>query len=212
MALLTPSEGSGTFSPIVKYDARAGRLFRVDKDANGSTPVDITRSFKALFDFEQVEVGYILFTNGGAPDFRMVAYGGGMPLKPTPDHKQGIRMHVKLAPTCGGDVRELSGTANAFLRGINTVHDQYLQQAGANPGKLPVVVLEDTQAVESGSGAKRSTNYTPIFSIAGWAPRPADMPIEKRATPAIPAASAPATAPPPAEKGDPGAGASDDFG
>lgn len=192
MALLTPTASSGDFTDIVKYDARAGRIFRVDRADDGTkTPVDITRSFRAVLDFENVEVGYILFPRGGVPDLQMVPHGSPMPARPTPEHKQGIRLHIKLSPACGGDVRELAGTANAFLVGINAVHDAYLAGAKANLGKLPVVVLEDTIAVESGSGTKRSTNYQPVFAIAGWAPRPADM---------GPKAAAPAAVAPPAAK------------
>ncbi len=185
MALMQINDNAGgDFLPIVKYDSRAGRLFRVDRGDGVSTPVDITRQFKAVFDFEAVEVGYILFSAGGAPVFTMVPYGQPLPTRPPGDFKQGIRMRIKLAPAIGGDVRELAGTANAFLRGINTIHDEYLRLAPANPGKLPVLTLEDTIAIESGGGAKRSTNYTPVFAISGWAPRPADMPLSGPIVPA----------------------------
>lgn len=216
MALVTVSEGGGgNFMPIVKYDSRAGRIFRVDKDEAGSTPVDITRTFKGVFDFENVEVGYILFAAGGAPDFRMAPYGSPLPAKPTADHKQGVRLHVKLSKECGGDVRELSGTANAFLRGVNAVHDEYTRLAPANPGKLPVIVLTDTIAVESGGGAKRSTNYQPIFSIAGWAARPADMVSATNGATGAPAKATTnhaATNDAMIQKPAPAAMAADDFG
>lgn len=188
MALLAPAAGGGDFNDIIKYDARAGRIFRVDRaDSGEKTTVDITRSFKAIFDFENVEVGWMLLAIGGAPDFRMVPYGAAMPARPTPEHKQGIRMKVKLHASCGGDIRELAGTANAFLTGINAVHDAYLAGAGANPGKLPVVVLEDTVGIESKGKGQKSTNYQPVFAIAGWAPRPADMVADAPAATAKPA-------------------------
>lgn len=222
MALVSVSNGGGDFLPIVKYDARAGRIFRVDRDANGSTPVDITRIFKAVFDFENVEVGHILFSAGGAPDFRMVKHGAPLPPKPTADYKTGVRLRVKLSQDCGGDVRELAGTSMAFLTGINKAHDDYTAGCAANPGKLPVMVLTDTMAIESGGGAKKSTNYQPTFKIGGWVPRPADLKpgsIQSAPTPQQEAtrpasASAPADdnipfdrAPPPAA-----AVAADDFG
>jgi hypothetical protein len=213
MALMNISENAGgDFLPIVKYDSRAGRIFRVDRADGTSTPVDITRSFKALFDFEQVEVGYIMFSAGGAPDFRMAPYGQPLPAKPVGDYKQGVRLRIKLAPGCGGDVRELAGTANAFLRGINAVHDEYVKLAPANPGKLPVLVLQDTIGVESGSGSRKSTNYTPVFSIEGWAARPADMPLVETQAPA-PRQSANGAMPPPVSTNDANRAANtDDFG
>ena len=67
----TGTSGGGDFLPIVKYDARAGRFFRVDREEGTSTPVDITRTFKAVFDFENVETGWIAFVAGSAPDFQM---------------------------------------------------------------------------------------------------------------------------------------------
>ena len=196
MALVQVSTNTGgDFVPIVKYDARAGRLFRVDKDETGSNPVDITRAFRAVFDFEQVEVGWILFSAGGAPDFRMVPFGQPLPERLTADYKQGVRLRIKLSPACGGDVRELAGTSAAFLRGINALHDDWTAQAKLNAGKLPIVSLEDTLPVESGAGAKRSTNYQPVLRIVGWAPRPADMPMAGATTANGHAIQAPATRP-----------------
>jgi len=197
MALVNVSTNTGgDFVPIVKYDARAGRLFRVDKDETGSNPVDITRAFRAVFDFEQVEVGWILFSAGGAPDFRMAPFGQPLPERPTADYKQGVRLRIKLSPACGGDVRELAGTSAAFPRGINALHDEWMTQAKLNAGKLPIVSLEDTLPVESGAGAKRSTNYQPVFRIVGWAPRPADMPLANGHAAPAPAARPAAARPP----------------
>ena len=210
MALVSVNEGSGDFMPIVKYDSRAGRIFRVDREDGTSNPVDITRTFKAIFDFNNVEVGYILFRAGGAPDFRMAPYGAVMPPPPTGDYKQGVRLRIKLSKECGGDMREMAGTANAFLRGINAVHDEYLKLSPGQAGKLPVVVLTDTIAVESGGGAKRSTNYQPVFSIAGWALRPSDMPGVEQPKAATSQMATPRTVQPtPAATA---AAASDDFG
>jgi hypothetical protein len=78
-------------------------------------------------------------------------------------------MTVKLGKEIGGDCRELAGTANVFLSGIDALHDQYLAGMASNPGKLPVVELTDTIARESGQGAKKSTNYQPIFSCGSKA-------------------------------------------
>ncbi len=213
MAMVQISESTGgDFLPIVQYDARSGRVFRADKDNGTTTKVDITRTFKAIFDFEGAEVGWINFQPGVAPDFKMGPLGATMPPRPSDQHKQGVRLHVKLSKECGGDVRELAATSAAFLRGINAVHDEYLKLVPANPGRLPVLTLADTVPIESG-GAKKTTNYMPIWSIVGWAARPADL-GEAPARPA-PAASAPTAAAPhraaPATP-LPAAVADDDFG
>lgn len=169
--------GNGDIVPIVKYDARAGRVFRVDRTNDGqgyvNTPVDITRSFKAIFDLENVEVGWLNFNTGGAPSFTLVAMGQAIPPRPTPDHRNGARVMVKLAKECAGDepIREIASVAKVFLIGLEELYHQYAAQKDANLGKLPVVVLEDSVPITSGSGAKSSTNYQPKFKITGWAPR-----------------------------------------
>jgi hypothetical protein len=211
------------FLPIIKYDARAGRLSRRDRINNENTDVDITRTFKAVFDFENVEVGWINFPAGGAPDFRLVPYDGSpMPPKPGDTYKQGLRMMVKLGKECGGDVRELASNAAAFLEGINKLHDAYLSGVAQNPGKLPVVTLQDSIATTKGSGEKKSTNYVPVFAITGWVPRPQDLvhkprsqsassgPAAAPASGAPPATGSTVAAPPPASQ--PAPAAADDFG
>lgn len=190
-----PSSG-GDFLPIVKYDARAGRFFRVDRVDTGSgfenNPVDITGNFKAVVDFENVEVGWIDFPVGSAPSFAMVPMGNALPAKPSAKHKNGIRLMLKLSKDCGGDkpIREISGTSKAFLSGIEAVYNSYLADKGKNAGKLPVIVLEKTTPIKSGSGSQTSTNYHPTFKISGWAPR-GDLVF----TPKGGAVESPATAP-----------------
>ena len=213
------SSGGGDIIPIVKYDARAGRMFRIDREDGTNTPVDITREFKAVFDFENIEIGYIHFAAGAAPSFAMARYGSPMPASPSPLYKRGTRVMVKLASTLGGDVREIAGNSNAFLKGINALHSAYEAAAAANPGKLPVVVLKDTIPVTSGQGEKKSTNYTPVFEIAAWAPRPADLvyvprnsPAPATAAPEASRASPPATGSTRAEPPKASAVADDDFG
>jgi hypothetical protein len=173
--------GGGDIVPFVKYDARAGRLFRRDRsqDSAGnyiSNDVDITSSFKAVFDLENIEVGYSKFGAGSAPEHVLVRLGDPMPHKPAdPAFKQGARIMMKLAANCGGDIREITGNSTAFLKGIDDLHTAYEQQKAANAGKLPIVALQTTLPITSGSGQKKSTNYQPVFEITGWAPRPADL-------------------------------------
>jgi hypothetical protein len=172
---LSANAGGANFLPIVKFDARSGRIFRRDRANGENTDVDITKSFKAVFDFENIEVGWIDFNTGGAPHFAMAPHGEITPEKPTEAHKEGIRCVVKLAPSCGGDIREIASNAKAFLRGIEQLHDDYVAGAKKNPGKLPVVELADTVAITSGEGARKSTNYSPVFEITGWVKRPEGM-------------------------------------
>lgn len=173
----TESSGGGDFIPVVKFDSRSGRAFRVDRENDGSgwvtTQVDITKNFKCVMDLENLETGWVHFPAGSAPIFSMVPLGEPLPPKPTPDAKNGVRVMLKLSSAVGGDkpIREIAGNAKAFLAGIESLYIAYKEQAPANPGKLPIVVLEDTVPITSGSGDKKSTNYSPVFKITGWAPR-----------------------------------------
>jgi hypothetical protein len=195
----------GEIIPFVKYDSRAGRIFRNDRsEVNGqyvNDTVDITSNFKSVVDLENVEVGYMKFGAGSAPEFLLVKLGDPMPHKPADSgFKQGARLMMKLHSSCGGDVREISSNAASFLKGVDDLHTAYEAGKAANPGKLPVVVLKSTLPITSGSGQKKSTNYQPVFEIAGWAPRPADLvhvaksgPAQTASPSTAPAAAAPST-------------------
>lgn len=214
------------FLPICKYDSRAGRISRRDRGEGGSTDVDITRTFKAVFDFENLEVGWISFPAGSAPSFSMAKIGEPMPVKPSDMHKNGIRVQIKLGKDCGGDVRELASNAGAFLRGTNKLHDQYLEGVKSNPGKLPVVVLKDAVAETTGKGEKKSTNYVPVWEITAWVKRPDELVYRPRSNGAAPSTqpaeqpsfgyNPPATgstqAAPPAAPAPQAAAAEEDFG
>jgi hypothetical protein len=183
----------GDWLPIVKYDARAGRFFRVDRIDTGngfeSNPVDITGNFKALCDFDNLEVGWIDFPPGSAPSsalttMKAMEAGGALPARPSEKHKNGLRFILKLAKDCGGDkpIREIMGTSKAFLSGVEPMYVEYKEQRAANPGKLPVLMLVKTTPVKTGSGERSSTNYHPTLKIVGWAPR-GDLEPQLKSTP-----------------------------
>jgi hypothetical protein len=172
----TPPNG-GNFTRIVKYDARAGRMFRIDRIENNGNyandAVDITQSFKAKVDFKKMETGWAQFPAGGPPDFKVVPIGTEFPDRPSDKHKHAVRLMIKLAKDCGGDnpMREMAGTSKSFLSGVEAVYIQYLAERDGHPSKLPIIVLEKTTPVRSGTGEHSSTNYLPTFKIVGWAPR-----------------------------------------
>jgi hypothetical protein len=213
MALgLNFESNSGDITPIIKFDARAGRMFRIDRDDGVNTPEDITHNFMAVFDFENIEVGWIDFQTGGAPAFTLAPFGTTPPPFPGGSAKPGVRVMLRLAKDCGNDVRELATTAKAALRGIDALHTAYMEGKDANPGKLPVVAIEKIIPIISEGGGQKTTNYSPIFTIIGWTERPKDLIFKAKgqAKPQLAAAngthvSAPATgstkvAPPAAKK------------
>jgi hypothetical protein len=177
-----PSAG-GDFLPIVKYDARAGLWFRIDRADSGQgfmpEPVDVTRNFRAIFDLENLETGWIAFPSGSAPLSALIgmkallAKEAAFPASPGETYKHGVRFMLKLAKDIGGDkpVREVMGTSKAFLNGIEALFKDYLKDAPANAGKLPVVVMDGIAMIKTGSGNRVSSNYRPNLRIASWVPR-----------------------------------------
>ena len=171
------------FLPVCKFDARSGLWFRIDRVDTGQgfapEPVDITRGFKAIFDAENVETGWINFPAGGAPISALIQMrdllAGKLVFPPSPgeNFKQGVRFMLKLAKDVGGDkpVREVMATSKAFIGGIEALYSEYLKEAAANAGKLPVIVMDGITMIKTGSGAKTSSNYRPNLKIVGWVPR-----------------------------------------
>jgi len=177
------SAGGSKFLPIVKYDARSGRMSRVDRDNGENSSVDITRSFKAIFDFENMEGGYIRFVAGVAPDFRLSRLIDNTPVaNPGDGYKKGVRLIVKLSKDCGGDVREIASNAKAFVKSIKKLYGEYLEASSKHAGKLPVITMTDSYPETSGEGATKSTNYVPIFEITSWVSRPDDLVYSARSS------------------------------
>lgn len=204
MSLGLPTASGGERMPIIKYDARAGRLFRIDRAQNAagqfeSNPVEITPVFQAVFDLEHIEIGWLWFPSNAAPDMQLVPYGQPLPPRPSPNHAVGFRLNLQLGKSCGGDVREMASNAAASIKGMDALHDQYLAGVKANPGGLPVVRLASTQAVVSQGKQQSSTNYAPVWEIAAWVARPAGLTPEavkaiRSGQTAEPAAAAPVQA------------------
>jgi hypothetical protein len=177
MALGLPQSGGGDRVPIVKYDARAGRLFRVDRTQNAagqydSETVEITPAFQAVFDMAGIELGWLSFPQNAAPDIVVAPYGSPLPPRPSTNHRTGFRVHLLLGKACGGDVREMASNAQASIAGMDALHDAYLAGVKANSGKLPVVKLGRTKAIVSQGKAASSTNYEPGWEIVAWVDRP----------------------------------------
>lgn len=206
------SVGGGDFIPYCKFDARAGRWFR--KGENGD--VDVTDGFAAVFDFEQIEVGWMMFTAGAAPAYVTQGIAHGIPAKPQGENwKQGFRVNIALGSALGGGVFELSSTAKALIGVIDRLHTEYGTAPEKAQGKLPILKMAGTTVVETKGPQGVTRNYAPNLSIAGWVDRPATLPIKGAAAPATVSAAPPSTGstlvPPPAPKAAPAA-VSMDFG
>ena len=197
---------TGNFLPIVKYDARAGRFFRVDKDNGITEQVDITSpDLKFAIDFGSIEVGYVQFSAQG-PVRHMVPYDGrSLPAQPQDKGVDGKLLsrpgfYALVAGQAIGGIREWCSNAAILLNALDDLFNLYAEQPEAAAGKIPLISIVSTVPVNSGTGAQKSTNYKPVFKVVGWVDRLADMgerTVPPPAPKAFPAAAAP-TAPPPA--------------
>ena len=208
LGLTTATAEGGDFAQILKYDARAGRMFVVNRQQDDygqweTNNVEVTNGFNAIFDLEQIQVGWVHFANGVAPNWSMVPLGQPMPAKPSADHRQAFRLLVKLGKSAGGDVREFASSAKAVINAMDALHTAFEKDRAANPGKLPVVAMTGATPITTTGKGQSSTNYAPDFEIVRWVARPQDLPGPDKAHASLPA-SAPRTAAPAANGREPG--------
>ena len=211
---------AGNFRDIVKYDARAGRLFRVDRAPSGEreqTPLPNGTPFAV--DFASLEVGWVSFGVTG-PVRSMVPYG-----RPVPPQPQEMDEKGKLVARPGFfalvynrdlGVREWCSNAAVLMTALDAVFTSvYVGSKEASEGMIPVFAIVDAEAVTSGRGPTKSTNYAPVFEFRQWIKRDSvpDLPPQtvfvgaaggSSAAPA-PAFAAPAPAPAPASAATPSA-------
>lgn len=211
IGLSTGSTGQD-YLPIATWDARAGRMFKVQREQQSdgswmSDKVDITSQNPSfVVDFQSLEIGWAAFLPTG-PSFVMAPLGQAMPAKPTADHKQSFKVRL-FSPKFLDGLREFSSSSKAVIGQIDNLHTEYEAAPEAAAGKLPVVKLTGSKPITTKGPQGTSTNYSPTFEIVSWADRPADWPAPTVALPTAgartsqPAPSAPVFnhVPPPAPK------------
>lgn len=187
---------TGDFLPIVKFDARAGKMFKVDKRMDGGSDVsEIPSGTKFAMDWGSFEAGYIMFGPQG-PVRMMVPYYEGVSLPPQPQDKdtEGKLIfrpgfYVKIAGNALDGVREWAGNAAVLLNALEDLYQVYLHAPEAAAGQIPIICIASTVAVKSGSGARSSTNYGPVFRVEGWTARPPILGPRTTPVPVIAAAN-----------------------
>ena len=162
---------------MAKYDAKVGKLTLLDRrieDGSWQTVTrDVTGGFTALFDFDNLAVGWFSFPKGAAPVMQLSPVGQDVGEQPGEEYKQGLRLLLHMPPALGGGVRELISTSLVMWSAIDALHDQYLQEATKHPDQLPLVELVEVREIKGQSG----TNFAPLFRFKEWQPRPADLPL-----------------------------------
>ncbi len=205
---LSSSTGGGDIKPYLKYDAKAGRLFRADRNqlsdgSYASETVEITNIAQCAMDLENIRVGWINYTAQG-PIRRLVTLGKEpIPARPEdkntdgkPAFKQGFEVDLLLNKEAGGGgVRVLGSAAGCVIEAMDALHDAYAAAAESKQGKLPVVKISGVTPVKAG----QSTNYKPNFAIVNWIDRPQALAVTAAAPANAPATgSTQVSAPPPA--------------
>lgn len=207
----------GDFLPIIKYDARAGKLFRVDRNmGGGNDAVELPPGTAFALDFGSLEVGYVDFTAQG-PVRHMVPFGATIPQQPGEKNDEGkVRFrpgfYAKVAGQSLDGLREWCSNAAVLLNALDDLWQTFAAAPEAGQGQIPLISIIGSTPVKSGKGAQSSTNYAPIFKINGWidrpdlfgartvpAPRAAAQqaaPVVQPAQPVAPVAQASAAAPP----------------
>jgi hypothetical protein len=165
---LSAYHASGEFSPRIEYNAKSGRMTRVDRTADGTENirVDVTMVQPAFaFDLGSIQIGWANFQSGAAPTFAMVPYGQPMPERPNREHKAGFRARVWEGrdPTA----REFSATAGVTVNAIEALWDQLIAAPEAAGGRVPVIRFVNAIPVVAGKG----TNYAPDFRLVQWIER-----------------------------------------
>lgn len=183
LGLTTGGSGGGDIKPYIKYDAKAGRLFRADRNqlADGSyasDSVEITNVAQFVADLANIRVGWINYSPQG-PIRHLAPIGTPMPPRPgdknsegKPAFKQGFELDVLLnKESGGGPARVLGSAAGCVIEAMDALHDAYSNAAEAKAGKVPVVKITGVTPVKSG----QATNYRPDFAIVNWIDRPAAL-------------------------------------
>lgn len=181
---LTTGGAGGDIKPYVNYDAKAGRMFRVDRaqQADGqyaTDKVEITNVVQFIADLANIRVGWVNYTSQG-PIRRFVTLGKeAMPPRPDdknaegkPAFKQGFEIDLMLNKDAGGGVPRVFGSAaGCVIEAMDALHDSFTAAAESKAGKLPIVKISGVSPVKSG----QSTNYKPTFAIVNWVDRPAQL-------------------------------------
>lgn len=185
--------GGGDFLPIVKYNAKAGRWYKRNED---KTETEVT-NMTAVFDLDNIEIGFIKFHPDGGPDARLAPANQPMPPSPGEGYKNGFRVKL-FSPANLDGLREWMANSGLANEAMNDLYSMFEAEVGNHNGEAPVVQFLGADPISG----KHGTNYKPRFEIVQWVKRPAELDAKPAAAPAnggAQAASAPAqqAAPPP---------------
>jgi hypothetical protein len=170
---------NGDFLPICKFDARSGKFFKVEKvPGQQANDIELVPGTKFAIDFGTLEAGWTTFTTQGPIRHMQPYIDGQAPIAQPPDKDAEGKMiyrpafYVKLAGNALDGVREWIGASAAVMNAMDDLYTQVSHAPEMAAGQIPIVSIPSTVAIKSGTGARSSTNYAPVFKLEGWTPRP----------------------------------------
>lgn len=165
-----------TFLPRLDLDVRAGRFFLIERtqDAAGdwiSSKVEIDKP-KFVADIANCGIGYTAFIDR-KPDTVMQHCTDGMPNRPTPEHKEGFELILKMVGgDADGQLRSFGKQGIVIVRAFNELVDMWQAcPEASDPTKSPVVEVTGSAAVKTG----QSSNYAPTWKIGKFVKRPTEF-------------------------------------
>jgi hypothetical protein len=167
----------GDFDPYVKYNAKAGRWYVKDGEAESEV-----QNPTFIADFDNIKTGWLLFLEGQAPSKEWDISLTEPVAKPSDRHKRGFSLRLFSQASFGGVV-ELSSSSMHLCNAINDLYVAYEAAKADNAGKLPVVKYTGSTP----SKDKMGTNYKPNFTIEKWVDRPADFDADSDSSQEAPA-------------------------
>jgi hypothetical protein len=181
MALGFQKNSGEDFLPSFRFNAISGLavIAGSEKSPDGvsweKTEKDVTFPTKFIFDFENIQVGWIAFQATG-PSFHLVKLGERMPAKPDDLHKQGfkLRLYSKEFGLC-----DFANSSKTVGEVVDVLHDQYLRECKQHEGKVPVVEIKGTNKVQIKSKEGVKTYRQPVWAIVSWIARPEAMDEKK---------------------------------
>lgn len=170
---------NGEFLPICKFDARSGKFFKVEKQpGQQANDIELPPGTKFAVDFGTLEAGWCTFTAQGPLRHMKPYIDGQETIAQPPDKDSEGKMiyrpafYVKLAGNALDGVREWIGASAAVMNAMDDLYNQVIRAPEMVSGQIPIISIPTTVAIKSGTGARSSTNYAPVFKLEGWTQRP----------------------------------------
>jgi hypothetical protein len=160
--------GGGVFVPYLKFNAKTKQWTWRGED--GEVELSSTPTF--AWDLANIATGWFRFTEGSPPD-RVIDGSEGRAPRPSEQHKRGFVSKVYGRSVFVG-TGEFSATAVGLCEAVREVYREFRATQADHPGQVPVVTVTGTSSFKGRFG----TNHAPVFKIARWVDRPAELPDE----------------------------------